>query len=365
MKTGIAKQSITASTKAYEDWLRRQLGREFVEKDLCTKHDKMSKGAFEFLRATYWRWAETILLLRPELADGPTVLAVGDIHLENFGTWRDDDGRIVWGVNDFDEAASMPYVLDLVRLATSAALARPKHALAPAEICTAILEGYRRGLSGPRPFVLDEHHQRLRRRFVASKKARARFWEEIDALEWDPEEPSECFRDALRDEMPERGIALTFRRRVAGTGSLGRPRWVAVADWRGGRIVREAKALVCSGWTLTHGPKPCKLRVAEIAAGSYRAPDPWYVVTGSIVVRRLSPNSQKIEIKDKASKLRNPEMLERMGQELANIHLGTDNRRAAIEKDLDGRKCHWLRDATEAARDFVANEFEEWKRLTA
>ena len=52
------------------------------------------------------------------------VLAVGDIHLENFGTWRDADGRLVWGVNDFDEAAEMPYVLDLIRLATSALVAR-------------------------------------------------------------------------------------------------------------------------------------------------------------------------------------------------------------------------------------------------
>jgi hypothetical protein len=365
MKTGIAKHSILASAETYEDWLRRQLGEEFIEKDLRTKHDKMREDPFQFLRATYWRWAETILLLRPELADGPTVLAVGDIHLENFGTWRDNDGRIVWGVNDFDEAASMPYVIDLVRLATSAALARSKDALEPREICAAILDGYRTGLSEPRPFVLDEHHQWLRARFVATKEARARFWEKIDALKEGPKGLSERFRKALRDAMPDRAMELTFRRRVAGTGSLGRPRWVAFGDWRGGRILREAKALVCSGWTLAHGRKPCELRVAEIAAGPYRAPDPWYAVTGSIVVRRLSPNSQKIETKDDASKLRNSKMLQRMGQELANIHLGTNNRRASIKKDLDGRKRGWLHDATEVSSTFVANEFKEWKRLMA
>ena len=55
--------------------------------------------------------------------DAPRVLSVGDLHLENFGTWRDADGRLAWGVNDFDEAAVMPYVLDLVRLATSIQLA--------------------------------------------------------------------------------------------------------------------------------------------------------------------------------------------------------------------------------------------------
>ena len=29
--------------------------------------------------------------------DAPQVLSVGDLHLENFGTWRDADGRLVWG----------------------------------------------------------------------------------------------------------------------------------------------------------------------------------------------------------------------------------------------------------------------------
>ena len=84
----------------------------------------MAADPFQFLRATYWRWAETILQVCPELKSAPSVLAVGDIHIENFGSWRDNEGRLVWGVNDFDEAARMPYVLDLVRLATSAVLAK-------------------------------------------------------------------------------------------------------------------------------------------------------------------------------------------------------------------------------------------------
>ena len=115
--------SIVQSAANYEAWLRSQLKDEFVEKDLKRKHQKMADGPFPFLRATYWRWAETILAICPELAGAVQVLAVGDIHVENFGTWRDADGRLVWGVNDFDEAAEMPYAIDMVRLATSAALA--------------------------------------------------------------------------------------------------------------------------------------------------------------------------------------------------------------------------------------------------
>jgi uncharacterized protein (DUF2252 family) len=43
----------------------------------------------------------------PDLAKAPKVLAVGDLHVENFGTWRDVEGRLVWGINDFDEAAAL------------------------------------------------------------------------------------------------------------------------------------------------------------------------------------------------------------------------------------------------------------------
>src|SRR5258708_38073792 len=77
------------------------------------------KERLYFLRATYFRWTRKIGTLCPELMDAPQVLSVGDLHLENFGTWRDADGRLVWVVNDFDEAAVMPYPLDLVRLAAS------------------------------------------------------------------------------------------------------------------------------------------------------------------------------------------------------------------------------------------------------
>ena len=90
-----------------------------------TNTRKWPTGPFQFLRGTYWRWAETIHEPKvcPELEGAPQVLCVGDIHVENFGTWRDADGRLIWGVNDFDEAAVMPYLHDIVRLATSAVLA--------------------------------------------------------------------------------------------------------------------------------------------------------------------------------------------------------------------------------------------------
>src|SRR6476659_6249826 len=158
----MAKSDFRKANTEYEDWLREALDGEIIEGDLHAKHEKMSSGAFPFLRATYWRWAETILDVCPTLADAPEVLGVGDIHLENYGMWRDDDARLVWGVNDFDEAAVMPYALDLVRLAASAALASPGGGGAATQMCAAVLDGYTRGLRAPKPIVLDRDWTWLR-----------------------------------------------------------------------------------------------------------------------------------------------------------------------------------------------------------
>lgn len=143
----------------YDAWLAAQC--RVVKKDVATKHLRMKKNAFIFLRATYFRWARTIPALCPDLMDAPQVLGVGDTHLENFGTWRDADGRLVWGVNDFDEAAVMPYTLDLVRLATSIRLA-PKLDISNAAAAEALLKGYREGLKQPQPALLHEGETWLR-----------------------------------------------------------------------------------------------------------------------------------------------------------------------------------------------------------
>ena len=49
-------------------------------------------------------------------------MAVGDLHVGSFGTWRDSEGRMCWGVDDFDESYPLPYTNDLVRLAASVKL---------------------------------------------------------------------------------------------------------------------------------------------------------------------------------------------------------------------------------------------------
>jgi hypothetical protein len=351
--------NIRESTCLYEDWLQRQLKGDVVKSDLTRKHEKMNEGPFVFLRATYWRWAETILDVCPDLAGAPEALAVGDAHLENYGTWRDVDGRLAWGVNDFDEAAPMPYALDLVRLAVSALLAGARRHVTAENICARILEGYADGLRNPRPIVLDRDYGWLREKVIVSEKARAKFWKKI--AEAKERSPPARYRRALTTAMPEPGLALRIVPRSAGSGSLGRPRWVASAEWRGAPVVREAKALVKSAWLRVRGRGTGRIYVGAIANGSFRAWDPWFRVNGGIAVRRLSPNNRKIEAENAVEVLLMPEMLHTMGFEIANVHTGAGAPRAEISRDLRMRKREWLSANAKTAAEAVTRDYADWR----
>jgi uncharacterized protein DUF2252 len=68
-------------------WLARRL-RVIVKSDLKRKHREMSEDPFSFLRASFYRWAQVWPQLCADLTAAPKVLGVGDLHVENFGTWR-------------------------------------------------------------------------------------------------------------------------------------------------------------------------------------------------------------------------------------------------------------------------------------
>src|SRR5258708_31050193 len=114
IKTG---NDIVTATRSYERWLAARI--TVRPRDLRFKHDRMAESPFVFLRGTFYRWIQQWPDLCPALDGAPRVIAAGDVHVENFRTWRDIEGRLLWGVNDFDEAAVLPYTQDLVPLPTS------------------------------------------------------------------------------------------------------------------------------------------------------------------------------------------------------------------------------------------------------
>jgi hypothetical protein len=300
-----------------------------------------------------------------ELDPVPHILSVGDLHVENFGTWRDTDGRLVWGVNDFDEACVYPYTMDLVRLATSALLAARENRLTmkAKESAAAILAGYESGMEeGGRPFVLEESHAWLRA--IAESKLRdpVVFWQKMDRLPTVKGEVPESARDAIEHLLPERGMRYRLARRRAGLGSLGRVRLVAIADWKGGRVAREAKALTASAlqW-LNPKRAPAEILYAAILRRAVRCPDPYVQMRGHWIVRRLSPHCSRIVLDMLATSRGELRLLEAMGKETANIHVGTEEKRRAILKDLRGRKGNWLVGSAEAMADAMERDWRVWR----
>jgi hypothetical protein len=368
---------IAEATARYESWLAAQI--PLIPPDLEQKHRAMSAGTFPFLRATYYRWAARWRAIVGDVAVAPRALAVGDLHVENFGTWRDAEGRLIWGVNDFDEAWPLPYTNDLVRLATSALIAVGYHDLGidPKRATRAILEGYQEAVdAGGRAFVLAEHHGELREMAVHRLHDPETFWDKLESFRTANSPVPGAVMAALTRALPERGLEMRIVHRIAGLGSLGRHRFVAIATWRGGRIAREAKALAVSAcatplstvgkmmrralrWA-AGGGKP-KLYYEEILRRSVRCPDPCVAVSGAWLVRRLAPDCSRIALNALPKKRAEEHLLRSMGWETANVHLGSCDART-LGADLRRRSKHWLYDAASRMADAVEEDWREWRK---
>jgi len=350
--------SFQVDNEAYESWLRRQCS--VVEKDLAYKHERMKKNSFVFLRATFFRWAKQIEHLCPKLIDSPKVLSVGDTHIENFGTWRDAEGRLVWGVNDFDEAAWIAYPFDLVRLAASARLA-PGMGVGNRDAATAILEGYEAGLNDSRPTLLDEQETWMRPYVACTDDDRRKFWEEVD--DYPEADPPAMALEGLKTSLPADALVSRYASRVKGGGGLGRPRFVAVAKWRGGRVVREAKALVPSAWDWAHNaPSPIS-RFLDISTGRLRSPDPFLSQSSLYVLRRIAADTRKVDLGDEAGSRLKIDLLRAMGFDLGAIHANDPDVAEQIIPDLRVHPSDWLHAAAKIAAAAVEKDYEEWTAL--
>jgi uncharacterized protein DUF2252 len=353
---------VSKATRKFENWLGKRI--PIVKTDLNLKHKLMTERPFTFLRATFYRWAQIWPDVCPELAKAPIVLAVGDLHVENFGTWRDSEGRLVWGINDFDEAYPMSYANDLVRLAVSADLAiKSRHLkISNARACKAILSGYIAGLkAGGVPFVLEENHKWLRQAATGELRNPSHFWAKLDRLPTVPDVPKSAKR-ALENLLPEDRYRTVHR--VAGVGSLGCERFVALSKWKGGRIAREAKALAPSAYLWSNDQtRSERIFYEEILESACRAADPLVRVRGRWLLRRLAPDCSRIELAQLPKKVDEERLLEAMGFETANVHLGSKSAAFNVRRDVSRRRHDWLYSAMKRMTDSVVEDYEDWCKV--
>jgi uncharacterized protein (DUF2252 family) len=228
----------------------------------------MARAPFVFFRGAahlfYADWRADAPLGARTLGAAPRAWAVGDLHLENFGSYRGDNRLTYFDVVDFDEAALAPATVDLTRLLTSVLLGGVEAGLDPADAeaaCEHLLVGYRAALRdgtarwverrvarGPVRALLRRVRQRTRQALL-DERTRLRRGER--RLRLDPERAlpaPDAEREAVAAALDAHAAAvhgkrgrcearfhrvLDVARRVAGTGSLGVPRWVVLVEGRG------------------------------------------------------------------------------------------------------------------------------------
>lgn len=351
------------ATESYFAWMATRFPPD--RRGLDHRHKALSADPFAFLRGTFYWWLVRWDELMPEaVRNAPPILSVGDLHLENFGTWRDREGRLVWGINDFDEAHPFPVTLDLVRLATSVLLAIDEgHLKLDGRLaCATLLEGYNANLGKPtgRPVILEGDAAWLLPAASLHWSETARYWrKEFGGLSA-ARDMGDLY-ELLAERMPE-GVPVEefLDRWNAGKGSLGRPRAVALGDWRGGPVAREGKrALPSAGVWREGGPATghATLDYSMIMAAAFRVPDPCLYLTADWVVRRLSPESHKIAVDQLRDHVQAEALVRWMGWEVANIHRGQAGRHD-LEEWLAALPLGWLHDSAETmARVMTA----DWK----
>jgi uncharacterized protein (DUF2252 family) len=223
------------------------------------KQRKMSQSAFAWYRGTapdfYGEWLKPVLSIA-----APSVWLNGDMHLENFGTYRGDNRLTYFDIGDFDDACRGPAVIDLLRFLTGIILAAPELGMARKEakgLAAYGLERYRSALADGKPRWLERRTARgaigelltdlerrsqadlLDKRTVVKGGERRLRLDTGKAIKLEKAETdavkSALRRFAKRRAHPEFFEVLDVAQRVAGLGALGRPRYVALIEGNGGK----------------------------------------------------------------------------------------------------------------------------------
>ena len=235
--------------------MRRDAGRD--SRLLAMKYRKMTESLFVFLRGTCQLFYDA-LPDYPVLDEAPLAWSCGDLHLENFGSYRGDDRQLCFDINDFDVATLAPCTWDPVRLLCSMLCCADSIKATQdeaREACRATLAGYRDALLKGAPLrlerkdasgliadLLDQLHKRKRSEFLdrhtegngAQRRIRIDNLKAMSASESQRAMVTTFMQAfAAQQSTPEFFGLLDVARRIAGTGSLGVERYVLLVEGMG------------------------------------------------------------------------------------------------------------------------------------
>ncbi len=265
----------------------------------------------------------------------PAVWGCGDLHFENFGSYKSDNRLVYFDLNDFDEAALVPAAWEVTRFAASVLVGAAAIGVSGADavrLANSYLDAYAAALAtgkarwveretatGRTRALLDAVRARKRRKLLGRRTTgsgqRRRLL--IDGVKTLPATRAQgaLVRRLLRDAARALGEPQFFRvldvaRRVAGTGSLGLTRWVVLVAGRGGADgqylldLKEARPSAPASRSPYRQPT-WPNQAARIAAVQQRvqvvAPALLHALrngTGSFVLRELQPTADRLQLEE-------------------------------------------------------------------
>jgi len=376
---------------------------------LALKYTKMRQSPFIFLRGACHLFYSAIPQV-DALTRAPLAWACGDLHFENVGSYKGDNRLVYFDLNDFDEAALAPCTWDLLRLLTSLQCGAADLKATAAQVqalSQACVSAYQQALLRGKALwveaetatgIVAELFERLKdrsradflnQRTVLRKSGRRQL--KVDgqkalAVSDDERQRVTAFvqRYAAQQAHPGFFEVLDVARRIAGTGSLGLPRYVVLVEGKGspdGNVLLDLKT--AQGSSLVPAlqalgvQQPTWANEGERIVGVQRrmqavdhaflAPvmfegRPW-------VLKGLQPSEDRV---DMAQGKANPDGLLATAQTLGRV-LAWDQLRAsgrggsATADDLIAfaQTPHWAEAVLEAAVEMVKLTEAQWQAFTA
>ncbi|NDJ14877.1 MAG: DUF2252 domain-containing protein [Acidobacteriia bacterium] len=364
----------------------------------------MRQDAFGFLRGTCHLFYED---LDPGLLpEAPLVWCCGDLHLQNFGTYRGDNRLTYFDVNDFDEACLAPAAWDLVRFLASLLVGGKVLGMSgkvTRRLETTFLDGYASALcegkalwverataSGQIRALLSRLKRRTQKKFLASRttlvKGRRQLLIDgkraLSLLPGEREMLTAFLKTFARKQRnPDRFQLVDAARRIAGAGSLGLARYALLVEGKGsphGNFLLDLKVETGSAVLRTHHlPQPPWPTQAERVVGMQKQIQaispalltPIHLDGREWVLRELMPTDDRMDIHkwddDVAGFV---ETVRTLGQVVAWGNLRSAGRRGAgLPDDLVrfGQSRDWATPLLQAARDAARRTEDQWREFVA
>jgi uncharacterized protein (DUF2252 family) len=370
---------------------------------LALKYKAMQKDALAFFRGTCHLFCEDWPQTHT-LNGAPVVWVCGDLHVENFGTYKGDNRLVYFDVADFDEALLAPCTWDLTRLATSILIAakahglKRKHALV---LCSVLLDAYAlalrdgkarwierstaQGLVGA---VFQKLESTTRLAFIKQRtKLKAGKLElRIDGkhtlfiADDDRQRLKHFMREfAAKQADPKFFKMVDVARRVAGTGSLGLERYTILINGRGmpgGHFLLDLKCAPVSAlarYVRTKQPRwdneavrvvEVQKRMQAIAPALLQATT---IGSRAYVLRELMPTQDKLDLDAWDGRMAGLELLARdLGFVVAWSELRSGGRggSATIDELISfAAKRRWAESVVDYAEHYQELAWSDWKRF--